>query len=276
MANVHEGRLIFLARRHIHSFCQREYLPCPFKMSSGIASALAGSQSPARGPSDEHREGHAGRSVAKGRRRRAAAEQRRIEQQRWGQTADEYDQDDASLNSASPRPPLSSRRRRHASRRNSGRLEYEVDDYGYRGQPCPRASQSSSADRDLDLEIALAMSLSLSDAPLGSLEEYGPVIQSDLSYERLLSLDTVRVPATAAIVGALPSFKYDGGIKAISEEVCTICQGEYVEGDQLMSLPCEHILHHSCGMEWFMSYSKACPVCKQELPSEASRQSGGD
>ncbi|KAG5275837.1 hypothetical protein AALO_G00125110 [Alosa alosa] len=45
---------------------------------------------------------------------------------------------------------------------------------------------------------------------------------------------------------------------------CGICLSDYVEGEQLMTLPCNHNFHRSCVSRW-LQQSPTCPVCRTQI-----------
>lgn len=47
---------------------------------------------------------------------------------------------------------------------------------------------------------------------------------------------------------------------------CTICLGEYEDGDELVRLPCGHCYHNECIGAWTAEHSK-CPLCNLDLES---------
>lgn len=226
----------------------------------------------------------------KGRRRRAAAEQRRIEQERWGRwpttpnhdVAKDEDEENAEVYTSLQAPTRSVRRRnrRRNNRQNAAhldQLQLEVDDYiednlhsfSFNAE---ERSWGSNSDH-YEIEIALAVSLSLAQSADGSSDhnmnhsgrEYG----SDLSYESLAQLENVMCVAPAVVVNSLSVNAFVGN-KASHElvepaEVCAICQCEYESGDTIMSLPCAHSFHRLCGSEWLLKYSKLCPICKLDV-----------
>ncbi|PNH09376.1 E3 ubiquitin-protein ligase [Tetrabaena socialis] len=71
-------------------------------------------------------------------------------------------------------------------------------------------------------------------------------------------------PAAQKVLDALPCSTYQCSDSA-SEGACAICQCDYARGDQLLSLPCFHMLHSACARQWLGSYSNKCPVCKHEV-----------
>ena len=50
------------------------------------------------------------------------------------------------------------------------------------------------------------------------------------------------------------------------EPHCSICLGEYEDGDTLMKLPCKHIYHDECIGGWTLNHVR-CPLCNYDLES---------
>ncbi|CDY40109.1 BnaC02g00210D [Brassica napus] len=65
------------------------------------------------------------------------------------------------------------------------------------------------------------------------------VHDQELTYERLAFLET----------------------SIFSSQFCSICQEEYVDGDEVGSMPCEHMFHVSCVQQW-LRMKNWCPICK--------------
>jgi Ring finger domain len=54
-------------------------------------------------------------------------------------------------------------------------------------------------------------------------------------------------------------------VKPAEEEPhCSICLGEYEEGEELSKLPCAHIYHHECIASWCSNHTR-CPLCNADL-----------
>lgn len=52
--------------------------------------------------------------------------------------------------------------------------------------------------------------------------------------------------------------------QAEEEPHCSICLGEYEEGEELSKLPCTHIYHHECIASWCSNHTR-CPLCNADL-----------
>jgi hypothetical protein len=52
-------------------------------------------------------------------------------------------------------------------------------------------------------------------------------------------------------------------VKKLPEEKknCVICMEEFGDNDVILTVPCYHIFHQSCVMEWF-KIENTCPICK--------------
>lgn len=53
------------------------------------------------------------------------------------------------------------------------------------------------------------------------------------------------------------------------EPHCSICLGEYEEGEALSKLPCSHIYHDDCIDSWCSNHIR-CPLCNYDLESDAA------
>ena len=48
---------------------------------------------------------------------------------------------------------------------------------------------------------------------------------------------------------------------------CQICLQDFVDGDSLRTLPCNHFFHTDCVDAWLKQKSSSCPTCRAEFPA---------
>ena len=68
------------------------------------------------------------------------------------------------------------------------------------------------------------------------------------------------VPATMASIKALEKVVLDGS------DHCTICLDEFCVGSEVTRMPCSHVYHQDCIVEW-LKMSNLCPLCRFRMPS---------
>jgi hypothetical protein len=90
-----------------------------------------------------------------------------------------------------------------------------------------------------------------------------------LTYEALVELEDVRLTASQECVDELPVLAFDpGDAHGDAGACCSICQELYTDGDQLIHLPCGHVMHTRCGREYLLNWSKKCPECKRSAAGD--------
>ncbi|CAO3567667.1 unnamed protein product [Mortierella alpina] len=55
-------------------------------------------------------------------------------------------------------------------------------------------------------------------------------------------------------------------------DACSVCKEDYVVGDELRELPCEHFFHTQCVDFWIKNVKGTCPICRRDF-SEAGTMS---
>ena len=72
-------------------------------------------------------------------------------------------------------------------------------------------------------------------------------------------------PVTEKLLNDLPEIPIQNVNKLESDKKrCNICLEDFVNGENVLVLPCLHIYHTSCIKEWFKN-NNTCPLCKSEI-----------
>lgn len=66
----------------------------------------------------------------------------------------------------------------------------------------------------------------------------------------------------------LPVIRYNS---AQRYETCAICLDEYIDGERLRVLPCDHTYHTKCIDPWLTKGKRNCPMCKRKVRFTARR-----
>ena len=96
------------------------------------------------------------------------------------------------------------------------------------------------------------------------------LIESILRQLQELQVDLrTQTPLGAAETQRLPTRPYQRGQSKC--DTCAICVEEFVEGETLRWLPCDHAFHPQCIDEWLSHHSSLCPLCKAAVPHADSQ-----
>ena len=72
-------------------------------------------------------------------------------------------------------------------------------------------------------------------------------------------------PVPQHLIDQLPQTVIEDVSKLATEKKnCLICLSDFENGDNAIILPCIHLFHYDCIIEWFRSHN-TCPVCKYEI-----------
>jgi hypothetical protein len=90
----------------------------------------------------------------------------------------------------------------------------------------------------------------------------------EMTYEELLELGErigfVSRGFTEEQIQLIPIVKYKKSHTEIKDEMCSVCQYDYLPGERLRKLTCIHSFHRRCVDDW-LKKEKVCPNCKEEV-----------
>ncbi|XP_052197932.1 E3 ubiquitin-protein ligase RDUF2 [Diospyros lotus] len=78
-------------------------------------------------------------------------------------------------------------------------------------------------------------------------------------------------PASKSAIESMPTIEIVAA-HINSESHCAVCKEAFVLGSEAREMPCKHIYHSDCILPW-LSLRNSCPVCRHELPTDASTAS---
>uniref|UniRef100_A0A2N9FVG2 RING-type E3 ubiquitin transferase n=1 Tax=Fagus sylvatica TaxID=28930 RepID=A0A2N9FVG2_FAGSY len=71
------------------------------------------------------------------------------------------------------------------------------------------------------------------------------------------------IPATKSSIEALEKVRFQHGSESAGE--CMICMQEFQTGLELACMPCSHVYHEECIVQW-LETSHFCPLCRYTMP----------
>jgi len=77
--------------------------------------------------------------------------------------------------------------------------------------------------------------------------------------------------ASDSDIRALPTRKLQGTTGLGEQRQCLVCLEDFVDGDDVKTLPCLHIYHQKCVERWLHT-DNSCPVCKTPIGERASHR----
>ncbi|KAL2557295.1 RING-H2 finger C1A [Forsythia ovata] len=75
-------------------------------------------------------------------------------------------------------------------------------------------------------------------------------------------------PAPRSAIDAMPTVKITQRHLS-TDSHCPVCKDKFELGTEARQMPCNHIYHSDCITPWLVQHN-SCPVCRLELPSQAS------
>ncbi|BAF20365.1 uncharacterized protein [Oryza sativa Japonica Group] len=140
-------------------------------------------------------------------------------------------------------------------------------------------------DDELTYEQLLVLETNLFLSGLGLHDQHRDMRMDidNMSYEELLALEERIGSVSTALsdeqlvkclkrnVYKLPNSDLEANRAVLDDAKCSICQEEYIEGEEVGRMQCEHQYHVSCIHEW-LRQKNWCPICKTSaIPSEMDK-----
>ncbi|KAJ6820098.1 putative E3 ubiquitin-protein ligase RING1 [Iris pallida] len=85
--------------------------------------------------------------------------------------------------------------------------------------------------------------------------------------------ETRKPPASKSSVESMPTIEITD-LHVGSDSHCAVCTDPFVAGSEAREMPCRHIYHSECILPW-LSVRNSCPVCRHEMPTDASPPDAG-
>ncbi|CAK7355016.1 unnamed protein product [Dovyalis caffra] len=79
-----------------------------------------------------------------------------------------------------------------------------------------------------------------------------------------MEIEARPIPATESSIDGLERVVFDG--LGLARD-CTVCMEEIVSGSQAIRMPCSHVYHSECIVQWLQT-SHLCPLCRYHMPCE--------
>jgi E3 ubiquitin-protein ligase Arkadia len=96
--------------------------------------------------------------------------------------------------------------------------------------------------------------------------EFAGTQDREATYEELLELEDVKVTASDAAVQRLRQVKVgNADFASVIESACLVCQEDWQQGEEVLTLHCQHSFHKACIQRWLKEYSNKCPICKDAV-----------
>lgn len=165
--------------------------------------------------------------------------------------------------------------------RENEKLKLENDELINKLQKTKRERKSSNivwleeeSDQDINYKIEKSESIHSSSSSQNAVESEREYYEDDnidpdqMTYEELLELGerigVVSRGFTPEQIKLIPIVKYKKNNVESKDDMCSVCQYDYIPGEKLRKLTCIHSFHRRCVDDW-LKREKVCPNCKEEV-----------
>lgn len=67
----------------------------------------------------------------------------------------------------------------------------------------------------------------------------------------------------------------DVAVRDNEKPACAVCKDEFSIGDGALRLPCAHLYHEDCVVQWLKN-TGTCPICRKVVEQPASEKAAAD
>ncbi|RVW35537.1 Polynucleotide 5'-hydroxyl-kinase NOL9 [Vitis vinifera] len=103
-------------------------------------------------------------------------------------------------------------------------------------------------------------------------EDESDEIMAEVMRSSLNDVTDLSVPATRDSIEALEKIKFE---EVNSTDKCIICLEEFATESEVSRMPCSHIYHEDCIIEW-LERSHMCPLCRFKMPAISTKPPSPD
>ncbi|KAK6251317.1 hypothetical protein SCA6_005322 [Theobroma cacao] len=114
----------------------------------------------------------------------------------------------------------------------------------------------------LGFELCIEAELTEHVSDDNSVEDSNSTLDNDID-ELLVDVDSRIRPASKTAIEGLEKVKIREGLG--DERFCSVCLEEMSTEMEARRLPCSHIYHAACIIEWLKNNNK-CPLCRYNMP----------
>jgi len=138
--------------------------------------------------------------------------------------------------------------------------------------------QQLNLGEEASMDSSLALALRLAQQENQPVQRNIDIDIDNMSYEQILNLQeqigdvkqdkwsrrAKRVIQERCEVATCAEFRRQG--YTLTDQ-CLICQHNFLEGEQILRLPCNHMFHYGCSHEWLSRHDTCC-LCKKSIEAE--------
>ncbi|SLM38144.1 Zinc finger, RING/FYVE/PHD-type [Lasallia pustulata] len=123
-----------------------------------------------------------------------------------------------------------------------------------------------AANNNEDIEIGASGGTQNAQVPPSDVEERSAPVEATQENHSHQG-EAVKMTAEVGAIGAAEPSKADGGEEHRTDNglACSVCTDDFIKGQDIRVLPCNHKFHPECIDPWLLNVSGTCPLCRVDL-----------